>query len=128
MAAGKLLPKWEGPFRIIRQLAPLTYDIQEIGSLEIVRAHARHLKTYYHRYDMSLMSPDINKERPQEADQHEVSKIMAHRWDLVAKQFTYKVRWHNYTAKNDTWLPALALMDTASGALNDYLQLQLPRA
>ena len=56
------------------------------------------------------------------------SKVMAHRWDLVAQQFAYKVRWRSYTAKNDTWLPALALMDTASGALNDYLQLQLPRA
>lgn len=117
---GKLQERWEGPFRVLRKIAPLTYDIQRVGTQDTERAHARHLKPYFCRDGM--MAQELNRSDTPEDLVFEVQKIMKHRVAADTKEVQYLVRWRGYKAKDDTWEPHTSLQDTAAGVLSDYLR------
>ena len=112
----KLRNKFDSPYRIIRQVADLTYDIQLVGSQKILRAHRRTLKPYFTREDISLPQ-DVYA--PSDLT-FEVAQLIDSKWDDDLKQLFYKVRWKGYTQKNDTWEPLDALIATATDAIKDF--------
>lgn len=117
----KLRPKWDGPYRILRQTAPLTYDIQKIGSLDVEKAHVRHLKPYHYRNVPTSTTPTSDPLASAIQPEFEVDKIVDTKWDPTTQIPLYKVRWRGYTSKHDTWEPLTALTLTAKEALTDYL-------
>ena len=104
----KLRPKYEGPFRIIRQVSRLTYDIQLVGSQKISRAHRRTLKPFFTREDISLPQDECT---PNDLT-FEVAHLVDSRWNDDLKQILYQVHWKGYAQKNDTWEPLDALVAT----------------
>lgn len=118
----KLRDKWRGPYRVIRQVAPVTYDIQLLGSLDVIRAHRNDLKPFYPRTATPLTAAEPD---PTDHDhQLEVSKIVDHKWLPNRDQLYYRVRWKGLTALNDTWEPLSSLVESASEILHDYIRLK----
>ena len=126
VAPTKLQDKWEGPFRVLRRLGPLTYEVQRVGTPDVERAHARHLKVFLPREGplptLGHTTTAQIKGAGEEGEKFHVSKITSHKWCTETQQPLYKVRWQGYTAPNDTWEPHHSLEETAAGALTDYLK------
>ena len=117
----KLRNKFDGPYRIIRQVRPLTYDIQKLGTQEIVRAHQRTLKPFYTR-TATLIPEEHNGDTDPSEPVFEVAKIMNTKWDPVLQESVYLVRWKGYTKANDTWEPLSSLTSHAKETIIDFLQ------
>jgi transposase InsO family protein len=43
----KLLPRWEGPFRVVRAVGNVTYEIEGLGGI-VQKAHVQRLRKYNH--------------------------------------------------------------------------------
>jgi Chromo (CHRromatin Organisation MOdifier) domain len=118
----KLRTKWTGPYRILRQVAPLTYEIQRIGSQDVWRAHARTLKPYYARSATPFFNDlEVDSDEERLAEDLEVSKIIATKWDKQLKEPLYQVRWKQFTAKSDSWEPLGSILSQARSALQDFV-------
>ena len=115
----KLRNKFEGPYRIIRQVGPLTYDLQRLGTQDIVRAHQRTLRPFFLR-------KTSNNETKTNAEVHtpvyEVAKILDTKWDPAQQESVYLIRWKGYTKANDTWEPLSSLRQHAKESVIDFLQ------
>ena len=119
-------PKRIGPYCILRQIGPLTYDIQRVGEVATQQAHHRQLKNYLPRDPDKLWNfmPTLPAKQIQE---FEVSKITDHVYDQPSKQTLFKVQWKGYSKKDDIWEPAPNFQDTGANILAEYLlRLTIP--
>lgn len=114
----KLRPHWAGPFRIIRRVTPVTYDIQQVGSQDVSRAHYRTLKPYFYRNETN--EPAIIH-HTEDNTEYEVAKVIQQRWNPTSHTAEFLIKWKGLTKKYDSWVPLKALATTANEALADFL-------
>jgi transposase InsO family protein len=87
-----LMPKWEGPYRVMQKKGPVTVRIRhEHNSKKEQIVHVNSLKPYFGRQDLQS-NPE---------GEGEVEGIVA--WKKKGGENYYRIRWSGYTAKYDTW-------------------------
>ena len=106
-ASAKLAPKHHGPFKIMKEISPVAYQ------LELPRAW-----TIHDVFHSSLLTP--YKETPEHGaqfqhpppelidneEEYEVEDIINHRHHGKKLQLQYLIHWRGYSAVDDTWEPA----------------------
>ena len=110
----KLTAKYYGPFRVVRQTSPVTYELKLPA--------ASNIHPIMH---VSLLKPlkwlGKGQKAPPlpEADgsgEYEVESILAHRTTKAGKK-KYLVKWKGYTFEESTWEPA---QNFKSSTLHEY--------
>ena len=120
----KLAPKREGPFKIMKVLLPLSYQLQIPGSWKIHPVFHASLLTPYkeneiHGPNFPEPPPDLINE-----EEYEIKQILKHRG--TPEHHFYLIRWKGYTAEEDTWLRETDL-EHAADILNAYKKrIKLP--
>ena len=103
----KLAPKRYGPFRVIKEISPVAYQIQLPPSWNIHDVfHASLLRPYHetaaHGPNFSRPPPDlINGE-----EEYEVERIVNHRRHGRSRTLQYLIKWKGYPESDNTWEPA----------------------
>ncbi len=102
----KLAPRQHGPFKIIKVLLPVTYQLELPFQWTIHPVfHASLLTPYFetneHRENYSQPPPDLIDND----EQYEVETIRNHRHHGRGKQLQYLVKWMGYPESNNTWEP-----------------------
>src|SRR6266436_3986086 len=103
----KLAPKRYGPFKIVREVSPVAYQIKLPVSWGIHDVfHASLLSSYHenavHRQNFSHPPPDLIGGE----DEYEVEQIKNHRRHGRARRLQYLVKWKGYPESDNTWEPA----------------------
>lgn len=65
MVPRPLGPKWQGPARVVKRLGPVSFEIQDLDSGKILRAHLNHLRPYLPPLELSYAddaAPDSEDE------------------------------------------------------------------
>ena len=106
-ASAKLAPKDHGPFKVMKEISPVAYQ------LELPRAWTIHdifhssllmpyKETLEHGAQFQCPPPELigNKE------EYEVEQIINHRHHGKCHQLQYLICWKGYSATDDTWEPA----------------------
>ena len=102
--ATKLNPKCYGPFKIIKEISPVAYQLQLPPSWNIhpvfhVSLLSSYSETPSHRPNFSQPPSDlINNE-----EEYEVEQIKAHRNFSRSKRLQYLIKWKGYPERNNTW-------------------------
>lgn len=109
----KLAPIYSGPYRIVRLISAVAYQLD--------------LPSDWHIHDVfhvSQLKPSYG-DTPRAAEllvdgilEYEVEKILAHR--VVKNRSQYLVKWLGYEDYNNTWLDELELSN-AQEAIQDFL-------
>ena len=116
----KLMPKREGPFKIIKVNGPLTYSLKLPRTWKIHNNFHASLLTKYRtdaeRRQMTPPPPDIiNKE-----EQWEVKAIISHQ--QTQSGVRYLIKWKDWLNSENTWEPRTNL-HKANNLLNAYNHL-----
>ena len=105
--AVKLLPKAEGPFRV-RSATDTTVVIDQDGVSNRVSIDRVTKMPRGPSGTAATTAPtDRMEETPDPTVEYVVERVVAHRESPAGIQ--YKVRWHGYSASDDTWEPAEGL-------------------
>ena len=102
--ATKLNPKCYGPFRVIKEISPVAYQLQLPPSWNIHPVfHASLLSPYSetpsHGPNFSQPPPDLIENE----EEYEVEQIKAHRSFGRSKRLQYLVKWKGYPESDNTW-------------------------
>src|SRR5260370_14634497 len=105
--ATKLAPKRYGPFKIIREVSPVAYQL-----------HLPMAWTIHNIFHASLLSPyretnahGPNYSRPppdliEGEEEYEVERVVNHRYTGRARTLQYLIKWKGYPEADNTWEPA----------------------
>ncbi|PCH36742.1 hypothetical protein WOLCODRAFT_82480 [Wolfiporia cocos MD-104 SS10] len=109
-----LAPHYIGPFKIIKQLSPVTFRLH-------LDAQYRAYHPVFHAsklvpYTGSQEAPD-----PDEHGEYEVEEILDHRYSRPGGKLQLLVRWKGYTQGEDTWKDKVALQN-AKEIVDEYKQ------
>jgi Chromo (CHRromatin Organisation MOdifier) domain len=97
----KLLPRWVGPFHVVKRVGSQAYELAlPAGWRNHDVFHVSNLEGY--RPDGSMQPPPELLEGKEE---YEVESIVNHRPvnSTGRPKYEYLVRWKSYSAENDTW-------------------------
>ena len=102
--ATKLNPKCYGPFKIIKEISPVVYQLQLPPSWNIhPMFHASLLSSYS---ETPSHSPNFSRPPPDLIDneeEYEVEQIKAH-WNFsTSKCLQYLIKWKGYPESDNTW-------------------------
>ena len=103
----KFTPKYNGPFKIIEQLSPVTFRLDWPANLPKIHPvfHASKLFPYK---EPDFESQKFTNPPPiiiDEEEEYEVDKILKSRRTGRKKQLQYLIRWKGYGPNDDTWEP-----------------------
>ena len=93
----KLAPKWYGPFKIIREISPVAYQIKLPASWSIHNVFHASLLTPYH--ETTAHGPNYFRPPPdiiEGEEEYAVEKIISHRKDKRSKRVSYLIKWQGY--------------------------------
>ena len=102
--ATKLNPKCYGPFRVIKEISPVAYQLQLPPSWNIhPMFHASLLlpyrKTPSHSSNFSWLPPNLIDSE----EEYEVEQIKAHHNFGRSKHLQYLIKWKGYPESDNTW-------------------------
>jgi len=105
--ATKLAPKRYGPFKIIKEISPVAYQLALPLTWRIHNTfHALLLSPYCettaHGPNFSRPPPDLINDE----EQYEVEQIRNHQYFGHNRTLQYLIHWKGYPDSNDTWEPA----------------------
>jgi hypothetical protein len=102
----KLKPKRYGPFKIIKEISPVVYQLRLPVAWGIYNVfHASLLSPYY---ETTAHGPNFSQPPPELIDgeeEYQVEHIMGHRNTEQGKKLQYLVKWVGYPESNNTWEP-----------------------
>ena len=102
--ATKLNPKCYGPFKIIKEISPVAYQLQLPPSWNIHPVfHASLLSSYS---EMTSHGPNFSRPPPDlinSKEEYEVEQIKAHRNFGRSKCLQYLIKWKGYPESDNTW-------------------------
>lgn len=113
-------PQWCGPFRVNRQLGPVSYEIQKPGGSATIRAHHRQLKNYLPRDPESFWLHTTLASKPN-PEHFTIKKVHQHRRERDTNVLWFQVSWEGFVAKDKTWETYENLMSSVPALLTDYL-------
>jgi Chromo (CHRromatin Organisation MOdifier) domain len=103
----KLAPRCHGPFKIIREISPVTYQLDLPHQWNIHPIFHASLLTPF--IETNSHSPNFSRPPPNlikgEAE-YKVKDIQAHRQFGKNKRLQYPLKWKGYLESNNTWEPA----------------------
>ena len=102
----KLAPKRYGPFKIIKEISPVAYQIRLPMSWGIHDVFHASLLVPYH--ETMAHGPNYSRPPPDVIDGEEeyaVEKIISHRKDKRSKRVNYLIKWQGYPESDSTWEP-----------------------
>ena len=123
-ASKKLGPLWIGPYRVLKQTTPDTYELELPKGLRLHSAfHTSLLKPYHQDHDAERSN------RPNEGmiaaggfeNGFLVEKIVGHR-ETKARGKEVCVKWVGYPSSENTWEPIEHVLKPAGDLLNDYIR------
>ena len=108
----KLMPKWLGPFKVLRKVGPVAYKLELPETARIHDVfHVSLLKPY--RSDGSVQPPDPHYIMG--GEEYEVEEILTHRMRKFgrAKHETqeFLIKWLGYGPEHNTWEPESNVMN-----------------
>lgn len=122
----KLLPKFVGPFKIIRVVSPVAYELELPSSMKIHPVfHVSKLRKYIPNDSESFPTREhIIRPAPDMVDgqeEYEVEEIMDKRVRQQGRQHVveYLVKWKGYPSTESTWEP-LTNLTNASEAITEF--------
>src|SRR6266550_4311458 len=105
--ATKLNPKRQGPFKIIKEVSPVAYQLALPAAWTIHDVFHASLLLPYHENDAH--GPNFTRPPPDIIDgeaEYEVERIMDQRYHGRARQLQYLIKWKGYSSADNTWEPA----------------------
>ncbi|KAF9148482.1 hypothetical protein DFQ26_002333, partial [Actinomortierella ambigua] len=93
VSTGTLDPKYEGPFKVVRQTERGAYVLRDSTGELLPRDYA----------PSQLKS--VTKDDVEEGRLYEVESVLADKFDDTLKKQVYLVRWKGYSSKADRWIP-----------------------
>ena len=105
--SSKLAPKCYSPFRIVRVISPVAYQLQLPSTWKIHDMfHASLLSPYHetttHRPNFSQPPPDLIGGE----EEYEVESILNHQRYGRLRTLQYLIKWKGYPHSDNTWEPA----------------------
>lgn len=95
----KLSCQWRGPMRVRSCASPLVFEVEDLVSKDVVKAHAERLKLYH---DKSLkVTKDLEDFVRRKDGVYEVEAIREAK--TVDGQWKFRVSWMGFAAEEDTW-------------------------
>jgi len=106
--ATKLVPKRYGPFKIIKEISPVAYQLALPLTWKIHNTfHASLLSPYR---ETTAYSPNFSRPPPDlinDKEQYEVEQISNHQHFGHNRTLQYLIHWKGYPDSNDTWEPTV---------------------
>lgn len=99
--ARKLGPKWVGPFKIIRVISPVTFELDLPAAWSVHPVFHAHVLRPFKSPSSSLQTVRPQPVQVQGAPEWEVEDILAHRTRSKKKQ--YLVQWKGFPVHECTW-------------------------
>ena len=100
----KLVPKRYGPFKIIKEVSPVAYQLALPLTWKIHDTfHASLLSPYR---ETTVYGPNFSQPPPDlinDEEQYEVEQIRNHRYFGCNRTLQYLIHWKGYPNSNDTW-------------------------
>ena len=114
----KLSAKWYGPMQIVGALTPWVYEVKNLLTEVVSKAHITHLKFYH---DPTLgVTEELKLQLAHDGVGYEVEKLDGHRkhngrWEL-------KVVWLAFQPTEATWEPIMQLYKDVAAMVRAYLK------
>ena len=103
----KLAPKCHGPFRIIKQISPVTYKLKLPSAWTIhLMFHASLLTPYQETSEHGTNYQHLPPEMIDDQEEYEVEQVISHHYHGHKKASQYLIHWKGYSVTDDTWEPA----------------------
>jgi len=105
--ATKLAPKRYGPFKIIKEISPVAYQLALPLTWKIHDTFHASLLSPYH--ETTAYGPNFSRPPPDlinDEEQYEVEQIHNHRYFGRNRTLQYLIHWKGYPDSDDTWEPA----------------------
>jgi hypothetical protein len=102
----KLKPKQYGPFKIIKEISPMVYQLRLPMAWRIHDVFHASLLSPYRK--TTVHSPNFSQPPPELIDREEeyqVERIMGHRTMGQEKKLQYLIKWEGYPDSDNTWEP-----------------------
>jgi len=106
--ATKLAPKRYGPFKIIKEISPVAYQLALPLSWKIHNTFHASLLSPYH--ETAMYGPNFSQPPPDlinNKEQYEVEQICNHRYFRRNRTLQYLIHWKGYPNSDDTWESAV---------------------
>src|ERR1700691_1495645 len=102
----KLAPKRYGPFKIVKEISPVAYQIKLPSSWGIHDVFHASLLSPYH--ETTAHGPNFSRPPPDVIggeEEYAVEKIISHRAKGRSKRVEYLIKWEGYPHSDNTWEP-----------------------
>ena len=111
----KLTARYYGPFEVLRQTSPVTYELRlPLASNIHPIFHVELLKPYHKSEGHKATA--LPSAKATDAEEYEIESILAHKKTKGGKN-RYLVKWKGYTFEESTWEPA---QNFKSSTLHEY--------
>src|SRR6266403_2578184 len=103
----KLTPKRLGPFRIVKEISPVAYQLALPANWRIHDVFHASLLNPYH--ETKAHGPNFTRPPPdliEGEEEYEVERIVAHRKFGRSKHLQYLIKWKGYPESDNSWEPA----------------------
>ena len=122
----KIKSKREGPFKILKVLGPVTYQLdipehwKKVNLHDVFHANllSPYVETEAHGPNYTRPPPEIEDE-----ERFEVERILKHR--THQKKLQFWVKWKGYPEEKATWVDEEIMMDGAEKMVNQYKNVQM---
>ena len=119
----KLTHQWRGPYVVVKQLAPKTYQVKLHNGIQKLSRSLELLKPYHAHPDSQHVNNDMKQVNDSD-EEYVVERVIDVR-DSNDGGKEYLVKWKGYPMSENTWEPAEHMMN-AQRLIDKYWQQQQP--